>query len=137
MKTIYPAKVLLAWAEAIGGNKKIREWLTEHGYPELGVFTFALRNKEDAKTWLAKNGFEHLAATIAGAEGNKSAVDWLEKYKFDILAKVALSGDGSKEAFMWLLANGHKEMALVAKRIQLVKEQIEEDNNDVHKISSD
>ncbi len=137
MKTSYPAKILLAWAEAIGGNKQISDWLTANGYAELGVFTFALRNKENAKNWLMSNGFEHLAATIAGAEGNKSAVEWLESYKFDILAKAALTGDGNEEALKWLIKNGHREMAMVGKRIQQVKDQIEQDNNDVHKISKE
>jgi hypothetical protein len=137
LKTTYPAKILIAWAEAIGGNKTIREWLTANGYTELGVFTFALRNKDDAKKWLMSNGFEHLAATISGAEGNKSAVEWLEKYNFDVLAKTALVGDGNDDAFKWLVKNGHREMAMVGKKIQQVKDQIEQDNNDVHKISKE
>jgi hypothetical protein len=32
---IYPAKILVAWAEAIGGNVAIREWLLRNGYQEL------------------------------------------------------------------------------------------------------
>lgn len=137
MKRDYPAKVLIAWSQAIGGNKDLRKWLLENGYKELGMFVYALRNKDDAKDWLMKNGSEHLAATISGAEGNKGAVEWLEKYKFDILAKTAMVGDGDEAAFKWLVKNGHREMAMVAKNIQQVKDQIEQDNNDVHKISSD
>ena len=38
----YPAKILVAWAEAIGGNKKIRDWLIANDYKELGLFVFAL-----------------------------------------------------------------------------------------------
>jgi hypothetical protein len=34
---IYPAKVLVAWAEAIGGNAAIRDWLLRNGYKELGL----------------------------------------------------------------------------------------------------
>ncbi len=137
MKTNYPAKVLIAWGEAIRGNKEIREWLLKNGYKELGVFVYALHNKEDAKNWLMENGFQPLAAAIAGSEGKKDAIDWLNKYNFDILAKVALVGDGDERAFKWLLTNGHREMAMVAKRIQEVKDMIERDNNDVHKISSE
>ena len=52
MKTEYPAKVLLAWGEAISGHVGLRDWLIRNGYPELGIFTFALRNKDDArKRW--------------------------------------------------------------------------------------
>lgn len=137
MKTTYPAKILLAWAEAIGGNKKIREWLALNGYPELNVFVFALNNKDDALQWLLDNGHQQLAATIAGAEGKKDAVGWLKRHKFDVLVHVALTGDGNQASFKWLVTNGHREMALVAKRIEEVKDMIEQDNNDVHRISTD
>lgn len=137
MKTSYPAKILLAWGEAISGNKKIREWLTQNGYPELGVFVFALRNKDDGKKWLFDNNFRHLAATISGAEGNKDAIEWLYKSKFDILARVAAVGDGDELSFKWLVANNHREMAMIGKKIEAVKNDIERDNNDVHKISQE
>jgi hypothetical protein len=137
LKTSYPAKILVAWAEAIGGNKKIRDWLATNGYPELNVFVFALNNKEDALKWLLENGHPHLAATIAGAEGKKDAIEWLKKYKFDVLCHVAMTGDGNEASFNWLIKNGHREMAIVAKRIEEVKDIIEQDNNDVHKISTD
>ena len=133
----YPSKILVAWAEAIGGNTKIREWLIKNGYAELGIFVFALRNKEDAKQWLFDNGFQHLAATINGAEGNPNAVNWLKKYGFEPLACVARSGDGDEEALKWLIRHGHKELAMIGKKIELVKDEIERDNNDIHKISKE
>lgn len=137
LKTSYPAKILLAWAEAIGGNKEIREWLSSNGYQELSVFVFALNNKEDAKKWLMHNGYQHLAATIAGSEGKSDAIEWLKKYHFDVLAHVGMSGDGHDSSFRWLVKNSHREMAIVSKRIQDVKDRIEQDNNDVHKISTE
>ncbi len=137
MKTNYPAKVLLAWSEAIAGNRKIREWLMKNGYRELGVFVFGLRNKDDAKDWLLKNKFEHLAATISGAEGNPNAVAWLRKFNFDVLANVAMVGHGDQKALKWLIDNNHREMAIVAKQIEAVKDEIESDNNDAHKISQE
>ena len=69
----YPPKILLAWAEAIKGNKEIRDWLIKNGYPELGLFTFALRNKRDAREWLVTNKFHHLMALISGVEGDEEA----------------------------------------------------------------
>ena len=39
---VYSEKILLAWGEAIGGNLEIRDWLMKNGYPELGLFCFAL-----------------------------------------------------------------------------------------------
>ncbi|MBK7945117.1 MAG: hypothetical protein IPJ85_07365 [Flavobacteriales bacterium] len=47
----------------------MRDWLTTNGYPELGIFTFALRNKADARKWLMENGHPHLMAVINGIEG--------------------------------------------------------------------
>jgi hypothetical protein len=137
LKATYPAKILLAWAEAIDGNKEIRTWLFENGYPELGIFVYALHNKEDAKQWLMEKNFPHLAATVSGAEGKEDAVKWLLQYGFDVLAKAALAGDGDEEAFKWLIRNNHREMAIVGKKIEKVKDQIERDNNDVHKISQE
>jgi hypothetical protein len=133
----YSPKIILAWGEAITGNKEIRDWLTTNGYKELGLFSFALRNKDDAREWLMDNGYPHLMALINGAEGNLDAVKWLEMHKLSTLAKVALVGDGNEEAYRWLISNGHKDMALIAKKIQAVKDEIERDNNDIHKISAD
>jgi hypothetical protein len=131
----YPAKVLLAWSQAIGGNTKIRDWLAENGYPELSMFTYALWLKDDAMKWLLENGFPHLAAVVSGAEGKEDAIAWLEKYEWDVLANVARVGDGDEKAFLWLTQNGHREMAMVAKNIESVKDEIERDNGDAHKIS--
>ena len=54
MKLAYPKKILVAWGEAISGNSEIRDWLMKNGYPELGVFVFALHLKPDARQWLIK-----------------------------------------------------------------------------------
>lgn len=137
MKFAYHPKVLIAWGEAISGNAKIRDWLIGNGFKELGLFVFALRNKDDAKQWLLDNGYSHLAATISGAEGNKNAISWLRNYEFEPLARVAELGDGNEEAFEWLIRNGHRELAMIGKKIQLVKDEIERDNNDIHKISKE
>lgn len=131
----YPAKVLIAWSEAIKGNKQIREWLMKNGYEELGIFVHALNNDDESREWLMTNKYPHLMAVINGAEGNKQALGWLENYKLLPLMHVARSGDGNEDSFKWLIANGHRELALVAKQIQVVKDRIEQDNQDMHKIS--
>lgn len=135
MRSSYPAKVLVAWAEAISGNAGIRDWLIKNGYPELGIFTFALRLKDDARKWLIDNGHPELMATIAGVEGDARALQWLELGGYRVLKQVALAGDGDEEAFLWLLHNGHRELAMVAKRINIVKRGIDEDHSDPHKFS--
>jgi hypothetical protein len=103
----YPAKIILAWAEAISGNKDIRDWLMANGYPELSVFVFALHNQPEPRQWLMDNGFPHLMALINGAEGKPNAILWLRKC----------------------------DMATVAQRMRKVKNDIEENNSDVHRIS--
>ncbi|MCB0767680.1 MAG: hypothetical protein KDB95_10785, partial [Flavobacteriales bacterium] len=91
MRTNYPAKVLLAWGEAISGHAELRDWLMKNGYPELGLFTFALRNKPEAREWLMKNGHPHLMAIITGIEGDTKALEWLERNGMSVLKHVALT----------------------------------------------
>jgi hypothetical protein len=74
-------------------------------------------------------------ATIRGAEGDPNAIKWLQMNGFEPLAKVAAVGDGNEAAFLWLKNNNHPELALVAKKIQMVKDQIEMDNSDHHSIN--
>jgi len=130
----YPAKILVAWAEAISGNSEIRDWLIKNGYKELGLFTFALRNMDDARMWLMENGFPHFLALINGIEGNAQAVQWLESNGYKSLGIMAVAADGDKSAKEWLLKND-KLLAMVALKMEFVKDEIERDNNDAHKIS--
>jgi hypothetical protein len=137
MRLEYPAKVLLAWGEAIAGNTALRDWLMKNGYPELGIFTFALRLKADARKWLMDNGHPQLMAVITGIEGDTKALDWLERNHMHVLKQVALTGDGDKEAFDWLMGHGHRELAVVASKMYQVKRAIDEDHNDPHKYAQD
>lgn len=134
----YPPKIIIGWAEAIGGNKDLKEWfLSSEDFKELGMFCYALVLKDDARQWLLDNGYAHLMAMINGVEGNKEALHWLEVNNFQVLKHMALAGDGNEESFEWLKENGHREFALVAQRIKEVKDQIEENHNDVHKFGMD
>ena len=131
---VYPPKIILAWGEAIGGNKKIRDWLGKNGYPELYTFVFALHLKEDAREWLQKNGYPHLLALIQGVERNKSAIVWLKENRFTILFHMALAADGEKSSQMWLQTNA-RDFAHIARKIEITKDLIQLDHDDVHKIS--
>jgi hypothetical protein len=133
----YPPKILVAWGEAITGNTRFRDWLIMNGYRELGLFVFAMHNKDDARMWLMKNGYPHLMAMLNGIERNKNALIWLKKHGYDILFHMALAGDGDEAAYQWLLANNHAAYAMIAKKIEYIKDQIEDDNNDPHHISFD
>ena len=133
----YPAKIIIAWGEAISGHSGIREWLMANGYPELGLFVHALHNQEGAREWLLKNGFPHLLALINASEGNKQALTWLEKGQFSLLGLIAQAADNDDDALHKLGLLPEKEWFIIAQRIRTVKNQIEYDNNDVHRISRD
>lgn len=137
MRVDYPAKVLLAWSEAILGNKALRDWLMRNGYPELGIFTFALRNHDQSRDWLMKNGHPHLMAIITGIEGDKNALAWLEHNHLLALKHVALAGDGEESSVRWLIDHGQKELALAALKMHQVKSAIDEEHSDPHKFSQD
>lgn len=132
MRMEYPAKVLVAWGEAISGNAAIRDWLIKNGYPELGLFVFALYLKPDARKWLMKNGFPHLMAVIRGIEGDEKALEWLTAHDMPVLRKMVECGEDD-EATRWLLERGHRELVVLVKKMWSIKWQIEEDNMDPHK----
>jgi len=127
----YSEKIIVAWGEAISGNLEIRDWLMKNNYPELGLFCYALFFDKSASDWLMKNA-PHLLATIKGAEGKNDAIRWLEINGFKLLAIVAKAADNDKEQMRWLMIND-KLFGLLAQRIKLVKDDIEEANNDVHR----
>lgn len=133
----YPDKVILAWAEAVIGNKKIQDWLVSNGYEELHIFVFALHNKEDARIWLLENGFAHLMAMINCAEGNDNAFNWLENHGFETLKYVGIAGDGRKEGYLWLKRFNLDQWIHLAQNIQKVKDQLEETHNDIHSFGND
>ena len=137
MKMEYPAKVLLAWGEAISGHVGLRDWLMKNGYPELGIFTFALRNKKEARQWLMDNGQPHLLAVITGIEGDTNALSWLEHNNMNVLKQLALTGDGDEDAFRWLLEQGHRELAMIGKKMHRVKSDMDDDYRDPHKVARD
>lgn len=134
----YPDKVLLAWAEAISGNEQIQDWLMASDFPELGVFCHALRNEATSRAWLRHHGHVHLMALLLGTEGEKEAVTWLRDNGQPTLADMAEAADNDEDAFIRLLRltrkGGDGLWAQIAARIQGVKNDIEESNNDVHRI---
>lgn len=132
----YDIKVLLAWGESITGNQKITQWLTKNGFPELGLFFYALRNEERSRQWLLDNRFPHLLALINGIEGNEKALDWLKKHDYILLHDMALAGDGDEAAFEKLAKGGMRVYALLAKKMQVIKDEIEENKQDFHKFNS-
>jgi len=107
----------------------------KNGFPELGLFHFALRNEDRSRDWLMNNKFPHLLAMIRGIEGDKEALKWLQAHGFDVMHDMALVGDRDETAYQKLLKDGLKVYALLAKKMQAVKDDIEMDNADWHKIN--
>lgn len=132
----YDIKILLAWGESISENEKITQWLLNNGYRELGLFRYALRNKDRSREWLFTNGFQHLMALINGIEGREDALKWLLKHDYTILHEMALVGDGDNEAFNRLIAADLKVFAMLAKKMEFIKDRIEENKSDFHRYSS-
>ena len=122
----YPAKVLLAWGEAISGNRQLLDWLMKNGYQELGMTCHAIHLVDSARAWLMSNGQPHLMALVNGAE-----------YGYKHLADMALGADNDDDAIQRLIAAEQREWAGVALKIRSVKNQIEERHNDVHSLSRD
>ena len=80
-----------------------------------------------------KNGHAHLMAVITGIEGDAGALRWLDQHGMQALKHMALTGDGDKEAFAWLLRHGHRELAMIAHKMHLVKSRLDDEYNDPHK----
>jgi ribosomal protein S15P/S13E len=133
----YPAKIILAWSKAIEGNDDIMLWLKDNGYPELVMATYAIYLKDDARTWLQENGYPHLMAMINAAEGNESAQQWLMTHNFQLLYHIAQVVEDEKESFEWLLRNAPADIVLLTKSIKKIKDQIEENHNDIHTFRQD
>jgi hypothetical protein len=82
-----------------------------------------------------KNGHPHLMAMIRGAEGEGKAIEWLDKFGYNYLAQVALGADNDDAAIERLIKMNQREWAGIALKIRSIKNQIEENNNDMHRIS--
>jgi hypothetical protein len=131
----YPAKVLMAWGEAISGNQPLKDWLAANGYGELAMACHAIRNHGPSRNWLMENRQQHLMAMIRGAEGDKAAISWLRSFGFEYLALVAEGADNMDEAVKTLLEKNQREWAGLALKIRSIKNQIEGDHNSAYKIS--
>ena len=80
------------------------------------------------------NGDMVTLALIQGVERNKKALEWLKKNEFEVLWRMALAGDGDEDSLTWLLLK-HRDFAHLAIKIKKVKDGIQDDNDDPHRIS--
>ena len=130
----YPSKVLVAWREAIGGNVEFRDFLIRSPYKELGIFCFAILNDKKSRKWLLDNNYGHLLATIEGIEGKDSALVFLKENGFDLLFHFARSADSWKDSQIWLQKND-KLLYAISLKIEFIKDEIELNNEDPHKLN--
>ena len=133
----YPSLVFIAWSKAVEGNEDIQNWLKENGYPELYMATFAILLKDEARNWLIENGYAHIMAMINGAEGNLKAQEWLLKNGFEMLYHMSLAIDHEDNSWFWLAKYASPEIRILTKSIQRIKDEIEENHNDMHSIGKD
>ena len=133
----YSNMVILAWAKAVEGNIELQKWLKENGYEELVHATYAIKLKEESREWLMDNGYAHLMAMINGCEGNVNAQNWLLDYGLNNLYHVARAVDHEQDSWKWLVMKKRTQLAILAKCIQKVKDDIEECHNDIHSMNKD
>ena len=136
-KIDYPPKIILAWSKAIEGNNKLMFWLKDNGYEELAMATFAIYLKDEARSWLQNNGYAHLLAMINAAEGNESAQKWLITHNFITLYHVAMAVENEQLSWKWLASNAPLDLFFLAKSIKKIKDQIEDNHNDIHTFRKD
>ncbi len=133
----YAPKIILAWAKSIEGNDEIMLWLKNNGFEELTMATFAIYLKDDARNWLQENGFAHLLAMINASEGNESAQKWLQVHGFEILYHIAMAVENEQTSWAWLKKHGTQDLFILAQSIKRIKDQIEENHNDIHTFRQD
>lgn len=137
MERQYPIKVLVAWGEAISGNRELRDWLLGNGFPELGLFVHAMHNQQSAREWLQQEGFPELMALCCGTEGDARAVQWLLNHGHITLANMARAADNDDDAMRILMEEPDRIWATLALKMRSIKNGIEERHNDWHSFNKD
>ena len=137
MERQYPVKVLVAWGEAISGNRELRDWLLGNGFPELGLFVHAMHNQQSAREWLQQEGFPELMALCCGTEVDARAVQWLLNHGHITLANMARAADNDDDAMRILMEEPDRIWATLALKMRSIKNGIEERHNDWHSFNKD
>ena len=133
----YSSMVILAWAKAVEGNIELQNWLKDNGYIELYLSVFAIYLKDEPRDWLVKNGYAHLMAMINAAEGNTNAAKWLLEHNFTMLYHLARAVDHEEGSWIWLRQNSTQDIFILAQSIQKIKDEIEDNHNDIHSFNKD
>lgn len=126
----YPLKILIAFNEALNGNKKIYEWLVNNKYPELAALISGIKGSVPAYKWLSKHKFLAFCAFIDALEEDIKALEWLKNHKFDLLLTILLYCKGDIRTEL-LLKKKAKIYFYIAKSIKDIYTQTEKENEDM------
>jgi hypothetical protein len=74
---------------------------------------------------------------INAAEGNESAQKWLITHNFITLYHVAMAVENEQLSWKWLASNAPLDLFFLAKSIKKIKDQIEDNHNDIHTFRKD
>jgi len=129
----YPAKIIIAWGEALDGNKKIYNWLLNNGYPELAALSSAIHASRDALNWLLEHE-PRLAILSNAIDGEKHAISWLVKNQEELLLTFADACNDDKKAKRWLAERNLQALINIADKVFEILKQQRHDRVDYHKI---
>ena len=130
----YPAKILVAFGEAVSGNMKIHKWLLTNNYVELAALAAALQADKEAFTWLMTHGFNHFAAYCNAVDGDNQAKEWLIKHKFDFLVVMVDAIELNPVALAWFKKHNLPIFTVINHKIYKLKEAQHREYNNVYKI---
>jgi hypothetical protein len=128
----YPPKILLAFGEAIDGNRVIHDWLVKNGYPELGALAYAIRGSDEAFTWLLQNGFPHMAALDSAIDEKPQAYKWLKENNFPNHIVFADACQNKREAVDWFMKNRLQLLFRITQRIRILRDNVTFDYHKLH-----
>ena len=130
----YPAKIFLAWAEAIEGNQEFVQFLMQNGYPELiCVIDFLWGSTKAGQWFMVHNMPEWRAFSEYVGDENKEARQWLLNNNFDHLVLVGDAIYNKPGALQVLEKKGLPELVIIAQRLNKLLYLIEFDTNLVYR----
>lgn len=125
----YKVEVLIAFGEALKGNKEIYNWLLNNGYPELAALSNSIRGSNKAFDWLLKN-YPQLAALDHVIDGHPAPLPWLKKHGYDFYIIFAHACQKRPEALDYLKKRKLKVYLYLA---DIINQCLKDKEHDYHK----
>ncbi|MDR2868090.1 MAG: hypothetical protein LBV46_00920 [Bacteroidales bacterium] len=130
--TDYDVKILLAFHEALKGDKKFSGFLFTTGFPELTALAAAINSDTEALDWLLAN-YPEFGVLSNAIDNEEHAIAWLEKYNCDFLSKFAAACRKEDEAIKWFADNNLKVFILIIRTIHDTLLFQSWDSSDIHR----